>query len=170
MLEVDTITCPPLQLVGMRHVGPYNGIAGVFGRLAAWANGAGLVTPQTRFIGIYYDNPREVDADQLRSDACITVDRPLPDGPLADGVTEIDVPGGRHAVIRHLGPYPELSKTYDWIFGTWLPDSGETPAGVAYEDYLNNANEIAPEDLITDIYVPLAERETAQRASKPKTA
>ncbi len=160
MLEVDLTTCPPLKLVGMRHVGPYQGIADVFGRLAAWAIGAGLVTPDTRFIGIYHDDPREVDEAKLRSDACITLDRdvPLPDGPLPDDVIRIDLPGGRHAVIRHLGPYPELSKTYELIYGTWLPKSGETPIGVAYEDYLNNANEVAPEDLITDIYVPLAER------------
>lgn len=155
MLEVDLITCPPLKLVGMHHVGPYHGIADVFGRLAAWAIGAGLVAPDTRFIGIYHDNPREVGAAKLRSNACITLDR---DVPLPDGIARIDLPGGRHAVIRHLGPYPELGKTYDLIYGTWLPKSGETPTGVAYEDYLNNANEVAPEDLMTDIYVPLAER------------
>lgn len=158
MHKVDITTCPPLQLLGIRHIGPYPGIAGVFGRLAEWAQGAGLLGPATRFIGIYYDNPREVDAADLRSAACITADRPTDpaDNP-TDDIQAIDLPGGRHAVIRHIGPYTELSKTYDWIFGEWVPASGATPAGIAYEDYVNDATKVAPDQLITDIYVPLAD-------------
>lgn len=133
MLKVDITTCPPLQLVGIRHVGPYTGIAGVFGRLAKWAKAADLVGPSTRFIGVYHDNPREVDAAALRSDACITIDRPTdaPDDDTPDDVNAIELPGGRHAVIRHIGSYTELSKTYDWIFGQWFPASNATPSGVA---------------------------------------
>jgi AraC family transcriptional regulator len=41
--------------------------------------------------------------------------------------------------------------------GEWLPQSGETSGpGVAYELYRNDPTDTAPEDLVTEIYVPLA--------------
>jgi AraC family transcriptional regulator len=41
--------------------------------------------------------------------------------------------------------------------GQWLPGSGERlGSGVTYEIYVNNPTEVAPEQLHTDLYIPLA--------------
>ena len=66
---------------------------------------------------------------------------------------------GRHAVLRHRGPYAELHHAYNWLFGTWLPTSGEVPADrPVFEEYLNNPRELPPEEWLTEINLPLVAR------------
>ena len=54
------------------------------------------------------------------------------------------------------GPYTLLPTAYDQIYGTWLPASGEVPSDYpSFEIYLNSPMDTAPEDLLTQICVPL---------------
>src|SRR5689334_2266053 len=64
---------PALRLAAMAHQGPYTGIGAVFEHLMAWGVGRGLVGPETRFIGLFLDDPASVPAERLRSNACMTV-------------------------------------------------------------------------------------------------
>ena len=150
MLEAVIVDRTPARLAAVHHVGPYTGIKDAFGRLAAWAGPAGVIGAETRFIGIYYDDPREVAAEQLRSHACLTIAEGVA---TPDGIQTLELPGGRHAMIRHRGPYEDLPTTYAWIFDEWFPASGETITGAAFEDYINDPRETPPAELITDIYV-----------------
>jgi len=63
---------------------------------------------------------------------------------------------GKWAVFRHAGPYDNLWQTWQGIYRDWLPTSGEEPRhALCFEDYINSPDEVAPEELLTDIYVPL---------------
>jgi AraC family transcriptional regulator len=54
------------------------------------------------------------------------------------------------------GPYSNLKPAYDWVYGAWLPHSGREPADCPpFEDYLNTPQDTAPNDLLTEIHVPL---------------
>ena len=65
----------------------------------------------------------------------------------------------RIAFIRHLGPYAELGVAYRWLYGQWLPTSGREPAdGPPFEVYLNNPEDTPPDELITEIHIPLKPR------------
>ena len=45
---------------------------------------------------------------------------------------------------------------YRWLFGEWLPKSGEEPDDQpCFEEYLNDARSTPPQDLLTAIYMPL---------------
>ncbi len=67
--------------------------------------------------------------------------------------------GGEYAVITHRGPYPRLGETYRWLYGVWLPTSGREPRHAPpFEVYRNSPQETAPEDLLTDIHLPLEPR------------
>ena len=69
-------------------------------------------------------------------------------------VKTLDV--GECAVITHKGPYADLMSTYQNLFGAWLPNSDrEFREGPCFEVYLNSPQDTAPEDLLTDVYVPL---------------
>lgn len=146
----------PLRLVALRHQGDYLDIGPVFGRLTAWAAARNLLQPTTRMLGIYYSDTNALPPADWKSDACFTV------GPDVKGDGEVrltDLAGGRHAVLRHKGPYAELHKAYTWFFGTWLPQSGEEPADrPCFEEYLNNPQELPPEEWLTEISLPLVTR------------
>jgi AraC family transcriptional regulator len=144
----------PTRVVFLRHVGPYDQVGATWGRLMQWAGMRGLLGPGMKLIGIVYDDPDVTPPDKVRYDAAVTVTRPVqPEGEF--GVTEL--PGGTYAVFTHKGPYSGLGKTYQKIFGGWLPGSGrqvrDTPA---FEQYLNSPQDTRPEDLLTLICVPLA--------------
>ena len=147
---------PALRLAALPHRGEYTGIGGVFDRLSAWAAPRGLIGPDTRFIGLYYDAPKTVPERDLRSDACVTVP---PDVEPSDGVRIIELPATRVAVVTFKGPYAELEGAYTWLYRDWLPESGEEPADApCREDYLNDCRTLPPAEWLTEVMMPLRER------------
>ena len=144
---------PPMPVVFLRHVGPYHEVGATWGRLMMWAGMRGLLGPGMKLIGIVHDDPDVTPADNIRYDAAVTVSRPVqPEGDF--GVMEIAA--GRYAVATHKGPYEELGKAYQQIFGGWLPKSGYVLREVpAFEQYLNSPQNTPPEELLTLIHIPL---------------
>ena len=58
--------------------------------------------------------------------------------------------------LPHRGAYTGLSAAYDWLLGVWLADAGEVLRDApSWELYVNDPMDTAPEDLRTDIYLPL---------------
>jgi AraC family transcriptional regulator len=49
-----------------------------------------------------------------------------PGFPSPEGFEALDIPGGLYAVFIHKGPASESPRTYNYIFGTWLPASSYT--------------------------------------------
>ena len=97
MYEVEMIEVKPLQLLGYEHRGDYMNIGQAFEKLFMDASTQGLVNDKTRSIGIYYDDPKSVPQEKLRSAACISV----PDNATyADnGMKRLSLPGGRCATV-----------------------------------------------------------------------
>ena len=142
------------QAIFVRRTGAYKESAG-----AAWeavchyAYSHRLVKPGREFIGISHDDPQITAQEKLRYDACITVSQPVkPEGEV--GVQKIA--GGRYAMFLHKGPYENLLGTYKFIFSEWFPGSGEELRDVpSFEVYLNSPPRTRPENLRTEIYIPL---------------
>ena len=154
MYPVDIRQIGPLQLASLRVTGPYDQINQGFDRLVQWADARGLIAPGTRYIGLFHDDPAEVPAAQLRAEACCTVP-PGTQGDASVGIREL--PATRAAVLRFQGHYEGLPQAYAWLFETWLPQQGLQPAGATVaEEYLNDCNELPPEQWLTEIMVPLA--------------
>jgi AraC family transcriptional regulator len=144
---------PTLRVAALAHRGDYLNIGSTFERLAAMAAGQGLFGPWTRSLGIYYDDPSSTPREALHADACVTV----PDGMTPSGELQLrEIRGGRYAVTLHVGPYAELHIPYTWLYGTWLPQSGEEAADApSIEEYLNDARIVPASELRTEIWLPL---------------
>jgi len=163
MHDVTIEERPALRLATLAHRGPYEGIGTAFDRLNVWGQARGLIGPETRFIGIYHDEPEVVPVDKLRSEAGITVPSGfvVPEGE----VRLVEVPAGRSAVLRFRGPYAELEAPYRFLYGTWLPGSGEEADEIpCLEEYLNDPKELPPSKWLTAIHLPLR-RASAVRAA-----
>jgi AraC family transcriptional regulator len=153
IMQVKVEKLPPRRIAAIRHVGPYVQIGGAFERLCAWAGPRQLFGPDTLLLGIFHHDPEVTPAEKLRSDAALTV----AEGVEGDGeVTIGELAGGEYAVVRHKGEYTKLIDTYRWIYGQWLPTSGREPGDApCFEVYLSDPSQVKPEDLETDVYVPL---------------
>ena len=144
---------PPMRLVFLRHVGPYDQVGATWGRLMTCVGMRGLFGPNMKLLGIVYDDPDVTPPDKVRYEAAVTVSGQVqPEGEF--GVMEF--PAGTYGVVTHKGPYEELGKMYQKIYGGWLPKSGyrlrDSPA---FEQYLNSPQNTKPEDLVTLIHVPI---------------
>jgi AraC family transcriptional regulator len=144
---------PATTVAFVRHTGPYPTVGAARQKLCAFAGPRQLLGPETAFIGIGRDDPKLTVSEQLRYDACISLDRDLtPSGEIGVQV----IPGGRFAVFLHLGPYESFSTTYDAIYRDWLPQSGELLCNEpAFDLYLNTPDNTPPADLRTEIWLPL---------------
>lgn len=113
-----------------------------------------MITPESKFIGVGYDNPNTTSEDKLRYGACITVNK---DVKTEGEVVKSVISGGKFAVFVHKGPYENLKDTYNKIFSEWLPTSGyKKRDALPFEQYLNrDPRRTKPENLKTEIYIPI---------------
>jgi AraC family transcriptional regulator len=154
LYQVEIQYLPRLRVAMIEHRGEYQLASNAFERLITIEATTGLLTRDTRTIGIFHDDPESVPQANLRSAACITVpDEWTPSGEL----TEAYVEGGRYARIIHAGPYTELKMAYDWLYQTWLPTSADEPRNLpCIEEYLNDPRQVSAKDLETAVMMPLA--------------
>jgi len=143
---------PARRLVGLPHRGAYYEIGKCFEAFGALCEVRSLWPQMGPVAAIYYDNPDDVPEAELRSFAGgVFCDEGVP-----EGMEEQQLSGGKTAVLTYKGPYSGISAAYHSLFGNWLPQSGEEPAEApCYEIYLNNPREVAPEELLTEICLPL---------------
>ena len=94
--------------------------------------------------------------DQYMSAAADKAFARLKAGAASHGLTSETIATGRWAVFRHIGAYETLWKTWQAIYGLWLPASGLALRQAApYERYETAPGEVPPERHITDIHVPI---------------
>ncbi|AOK30789.1 MULTISPECIES: AraC family transcriptional regulator [Burkholderia] len=145
-----------IDVLAVDHVGPYPEINRAFDTLSAWIGERGLFGPETQCIGIFHDDPHTTPAEQLHAQACFALGPATASINVTPPVTHATVAGGEHAVLVHRGPYADLQQAYDWLYGTWLPNSGRESADAPpFELYLNSPADTQPADLVTEIHVPL---------------
>ncbi len=124
-----------------------------FGRLMAFLDAQHLMDKMQHCIAIYPDEvevgkPARFDAGAILAEGA--------EPPATDGLAYQTLPGGRWAVFRHVGPYDTLWQTWQAVFRDWLPTAGvELREAMPYEDYVDDPSQVAPDQLRTDIYVPI---------------
>jgi AraC family transcriptional regulator len=153
-LDVQVVSFPATRLAFMLDAGPYSEVGLTWSKLFTRVGPRGLIGRSTRILGLVHDDPEVTPADKVRYDACIVVDeRFQPEGDL--GLQEIS---GEYAVATHRGPYETAGETYARVCGRWLPGSGrELRSAPSVEVYRNSPRDTRPEDLLTDIHLPLAD-------------
>ena len=122
-----------------------------------WAGWRGLLGPGMEILGISHDDPDVTPPEKRRYDAALAV----PDHISAEHDIRIGEIGDReYARSTHRGSYSRLSETYACLCGVAIPRLGREMADVPpLEFYRNSPQTAKPEDLITDIYVPLRDQE-----------
>lgn len=152
--QVEVRALEAVRYAYVSRVGPYMEAGAAFGEIYGWAAARQAWDFKSPAIGVYYDDPGAVPAEQLRFEAGL----PVRDGVEGDGLVRVRIiPGGDYAVATHKGPYWRLGETYTMLYARWLPDSGREPADLpCVERYLNNPRQVPEQDLLTEVCAPLA--------------
>lgn len=140
--EVEVVDMPELNIVYVRHIGPYKGdgelFGSLFGKLCSWAGPRGLLSENAQFVSVYHDNPDLTDEDKLR----VSVGVSAPEGTKTDGeIGSMKLPDGKYARARFRIDQDQYEAAWQSVFGGWLPTSGFQPEdSPAFEMYLNDPN------------------------------
>ncbi len=88
---------------------------------------------------------------QFFLEAGFPVTKGIPKNSLVDNT---ELPGGKVVITRHVGPYTELGSTHKKV-RNWIRDSDFVPSGPAWDIYLDDPEEMDPEEVTTQIIYPV---------------
>lgn len=154
-MQVKIIEFPTTTVAALEHRGPVELLNDSVGQFIAWRKQSKLspVTTSSTF-GIAYDDPKSTPPEDFRFDICGSIADAVPQNP--QGVVTKVIPGGRCAMLRHKGSHDTMDPKVYYLYGEWLPDSGELLRDFpCFFHYQNFFPEVAEHELITDIYLPL---------------
>lgn len=155
MSEVSVMEVEPQVVVGMWKRGTYAEIEPMIAEVCKYAesSGAGI---NGRPMFVCHEKPRE--AMKANEEASADVEVVVPVANIVDGqgdVTCYELPGGLMARIVHKGPYEKSAQTYKKLF-EWIAANHRKVVGPTREVYLNDPREVRPDELLTEIYAPIA--------------
>lgn len=105
-------------------------------------------------IGICPDEASLVPDVDARYQAGFLYEGELP--PMNDEVRQVTIPAGNWAVSVHQGSYETCWQSWNRMYRDWLPSSEHQLRDAApFEIYLNNIKQVPPEDLRTEIWIPI---------------
>lgn len=151
VMTVDIIEQASLRAHVLEHHGPIASIPESWASLWRWHVQAGLMGQALYPIGICFGDPETPGSFRYYAGLV------FPEGVGTSGdVVTLDVPGGRYASYRHVGPYSGISGAFQKLYGQWLPSSAYEPDDrPSLEIYRNNPYDTPPEALITDLLIPV---------------
>jgi AraC family transcriptional regulator len=143
------------DIIYFRLTGDYN----ILDYPEIWANLRDFAVTQnvwddnSESIAIYHDDISVTEAKKLRSDICVSVNKPI----TAQGEIGVkQIQGGKYAVFLYDGPFTHKSFIYDAIFVQWLPNSGYKIRDLPlFEKYLNNPIKNYTGSIKTEAYLPI---------------
>ncbi len=94
----------------------------------------------------------EMPAEEFTFLVCIPV---APGAVAGEGVDLHELPATEAATLLYRGPYDEMEPSWKRLMA-WVDQSGRHPGGPPREVYLNEPGAVAPEELLTELVVPLA--------------
>lgn len=154
-MKVSIVNFSETPIAVLEHLGAPALVNDTVLKFIEWRKATGLSPVKTcRTFGIVYDDPNTTPADEFRFDICGEVSAPVPANP--QDVGNGTIPGGRCAVVRHLGSHEQIADSIYPLYRDWLPQSGEDLRDFPlFFHYLNLMPDTAEHELITDIYLPL---------------
>ncbi|MHC4823805.1 MAG: AraC family transcriptional regulator [Planctomycetota bacterium] len=147
----------PTRVAFVRHVGPYRDTGNAWQTLMKWGWKRMMFRPPELF-GLGYDDPDVTPEEQCRYDACMAVPAKTKVKP---PVELKDHPAGSYAVALHVGAFDRIGETYSRLFAriASAPIEGRVWAlgdPPSLEKYLNDPRKTKPEDLRTEIWMPVS--------------
>jgi AraC family transcriptional regulator len=129
-------------------------------RFIDWRRQNGLSPRVSETFNIAYDNPAETEPEAFRMDLCVSTEREVTDNPY--GIVVKTIPGGRCAVLTHVGSDDNLADTAQFLYAEWLPQSGEEPRDFPlYFRRVKFFPDVPEHEAVTEVFLPLCARDRA---------
>lgn len=105
-------------------------------------------------VSLYHNSPLEVKEAELEWEFGFTV---AEDTVVKEPLKKTQVKGAKAAVYMHIGPYEGLPQAWEKV-NKWITEQGYEAVYPVYDRYLNNPMLVKPEELKTQIVVPVKKK------------
>jgi len=117
-----------------------------WGQVMASAGKAGAIPSDAPFVAYHNMEMQDLDLE-----IGFTFARPLEgEGDVRAG----EIPAGKTVQCLHVGPYDQVGAAHEAL-EAWIAEHGLQHAGPAYEFYLNDPQEVQPDQLQTRVVLPV---------------
>lgn len=155
--QVRVITVDEVRVATLEHRGDPRRLGDTIRRFIAWRKQVRLPPAISATYNILYDDPDDTPPDEFRLDVCAATDREIAENP--QGVVARTIPGGRCAVLRHVGSDDTLGAALRHLYAEWLPQSGEEPRDFPpYVQRVRFFPDVPEHEAVTDVFLPLRDR------------
>jgi AraC family transcriptional regulator len=112
------------------------------------------LAPAGPFIGVYFNDPRQVKPEELKWNIGFQVSK---DANIQPPLKKAEFKHKTIAVYLHIGPYEKMNQAYEKVF-KYAEDKGYKTLWPTYDKFLNNPMQVKPEELKTEVIVPLEKK------------
>jgi AraC family transcriptional regulator len=152
-IRVDVVTLKPFRVAVMRTEGMYSKLDEVYRGLFEWMAKRGALDSIDGIWGVPQHDRRDTPVESYEFHCCLATASALDAG---DGVTLENFGGGEYLRCLHEGSFDGLDDSVDAMFRALAAQSEwQLREAPLLQEYLNDPDETAEEDLRTHIYVPL---------------
>lgn len=152
--DVSVRTQADVPVAFMSHRGDPERLGETIREFIAWrkANGVRAATHAT--YTIFHTDPDSVAREDYRVDLAAATQRAIT--PADKGIEAGMIPAGRCAVLRIVGASDNLRAAAEFLYGHWLPASGEEPREFPlYAERVRFFPDVPEHEAITDLYLPI---------------
>lgn len=152
--QVRIETFPDTRVAVLEHRGDPRRLGDSIRKFIAWRKQHQLPPRVSATFNILYDDPTTTAPDAFRLDLCAAIDHDVPASEV--GIVTRIIPGGRCAVLRHVGSDDNLEGALKFLYMTWLPQSGaELRDFPPYVQRVRFFPEVPEHEAVTDAFLPL---------------
>lgn len=138
----------------MSHRGDPERLGETIRQFIAWRKASGVRAATSATYTIFHTDPDSVAAEDYRIDLAAATKRAIT--PADEGMEAGLIPAGRCAVLRIIGQSDNLRPAAEFLYGQWLPASGEEPREFPlYAQRVSFFPDVPEHEAITDLYLPL---------------
>jgi AraC family transcriptional regulator len=155
MEDIVLVEVAVQQVVGIKKTGTYKLIPELLMKVYEFTVEKKMVTTGPPLFICHEISPEAVMEANEKGTATIEVAWPV--SGIVKGSTEIKVykiPGGKMVHTVHMGPYESCETTYLKLF-SWIKEKRLQISGPIREVYPNDPREVPPDEIITEIFVPV---------------
>jgi len=155
MDDISIVEVSAQQVLGMKKTGTYMLIPELLMKIYEFTVKKKIEVTGPPFFLCHEITPEAVMEANEKGTATVEVAWPV--SGTVKGTREMkvyDLPGGKMVYTIHRGPYESCEPTYRRLF-TWIDSQGLRISGPIREVYPNDPRVVKPEEIITEIFVPV---------------
>jgi AraC family transcriptional regulator len=153
--DVRIVDFPATRVAVLEHRGDPLELGATIRRFIEWRRANRLPPARSATFNLLYTDDEQVAPEEFRLGLCAATERDVP--PNEHGVVAGTLPAGRCAVLRHVGGDATLRAAVTYLYGEWLPESGEELRDFPpFFQRVTFYPDVPEHEAITDVFLPLA--------------